>query len=49
MWTSCERRWQNDRMSDGSSVIVTCNNGVLKALFFNNTISTKQSQKKMEQ
>jgi hypothetical protein len=31
-WTSCERRWQNDPMSDGSNVIITCNDGVLKAL-----------------
>ncbi len=31
-WTSCERRWQNDPLSDGSSTIVTCNDGVLKAL-----------------
>jgi hypothetical protein len=32
MWTSCERRWQNDPLSDGNSVIVTCSDGVLKAL-----------------
>ncbi len=32
MWTSCERRWHNDSLSDGSSTIVTCNDGVLKAL-----------------
>jgi hypothetical protein len=31
-WTSYERRWQNDPLSDGSSVIVTYNNGILKAL-----------------
>jgi hypothetical protein len=31
-WTSCERRWQNDPLSDGSSAIVTYNNGILKAL-----------------
>jgi hypothetical protein len=31
-WTSCERRWQNDPLFDGSSVIVTYNDGVLKAL-----------------
>jgi hypothetical protein len=31
-WTSCERRWQNDPLSNGSSVIVTCNDGILKAL-----------------
>ncbi len=31
-WTYCERRWQNDPLSDGSSAIVTCNDGVLKAL-----------------
>jgi hypothetical protein len=32
MWSSCERRWQNDLLSDGNNVIVTCNDGVLKAL-----------------
>ncbi len=32
MWTSCERRWQNDPLSNGSSVIITCNDGILKAL-----------------
>ncbi len=32
MWTSYERKWQNDPLSDGSSDIVTCNNGILKAL-----------------
>jgi hypothetical protein len=31
-WTYCERRWQNDPLSDGSIVSVTCSNGVLKAL-----------------
>ncbi len=31
-WTFCERRWQNDPLSDGSNTIVTCNDGVLKAL-----------------
>ncbi len=31
-WTYCERRWQNDPLSDGNSVIVTCSDGVLKAL-----------------
>jgi hypothetical protein len=31
-WTYYERRWQNDPLSDGSSVIVTCSDGVLKAL-----------------
>jgi len=31
-WTCCERRWQNDPLFNGSSAIVTCNNGVLKAL-----------------
>jgi hypothetical protein len=31
-WTSYERRWQNDLLSDGNNVIVTCSNGVLKAL-----------------
>ncbi len=31
-WTSCERRWQNDPLSDGSNAIVTYNDGVLKAL-----------------
>jgi hypothetical protein len=31
-WTSCERRWQNDHLFDGSNGIVTCNDGVLKAL-----------------
>ncbi len=31
-WTYCERRWQNDPLSNGSNAIVTCNNGVLKAL-----------------
>jgi len=32
MWTSCERRWQNDLLSDGNKAIVTCSDGVLKAL-----------------
>jgi hypothetical protein len=32
MWTSCERRWQNDPLSDGNNAIVTCSDGVLKAL-----------------
>ncbi len=31
-WTSCERRWKNDPLYDGSNVIVTYSNGVLKAL-----------------
>jgi hypothetical protein len=31
-WTSYERRWQNDPLYDGSSAIVTCSDGVLKAL-----------------
>ncbi len=32
-WTYCEKIWQNDPLSDGSSAIVTCaNDGVLKAL-----------------
>ncbi len=31
-WTSREKRWQNDPLSDGNSTIVTCNDGVLKAL-----------------
>jgi hypothetical protein len=31
-WTSCEGKWQNDPIFDGNNVIVTCNNGVLKAL-----------------
>jgi len=31
-WTSYEKKWQNDPLSDGSNAIVTCNNGVLKAL-----------------
>jgi hypothetical protein len=31
-WTFCERRWQNDPLSDGSNAIITCNDGVLKAL-----------------
>ncbi len=31
-WTYYERRWENDPLSDGNSIIVTCINGVLKAL-----------------
>ncbi len=31
-WTYCERRWQNDPLFDGNNAIVTCNDGVLKAL-----------------
>jgi hypothetical protein len=31
-WTSYEKRWQNDPLFDGNSVIVTYNDGVLKAL-----------------
>jgi hypothetical protein len=31
-WTYCERRWQNDPLSDGNNVIVTCSDGILKAL-----------------
>ncbi|CAK9249586.1 unnamed protein product [Sphagnum jensenii] len=31
-WTYCERRWQNDPMSDGNGANVTCSDGVLKAL-----------------
>jgi hypothetical protein len=32
MWTSCERRWKNDPLSNGNSIIITCSNGILKAL-----------------
>jgi hypothetical protein len=31
-WTYYEIRWQNDPLSDGNSVIITYNDGVLKAL-----------------
>ncbi len=31
-WTYYERRWQNDPVSNGSNAIVTCSDGVLKAL-----------------
>ncbi len=31
-WTYCERRWQNDPLSDGSNATITCSDGVLKAL-----------------
>ncbi len=31
-WTYCERKWQNDPLSDGNNASVTCNDGVLKAL-----------------
>jgi hypothetical protein len=31
-WTYSERRWQNDPLFDGNSVIVTCNDDILKAL-----------------
>jgi hypothetical protein len=31
-WTYCERRWQNDPLSDGNNASVTCSDGVLKAL-----------------
>ncbi len=31
-WTYYERRWQNDILSNGNNAIVTCNDGVLKAL-----------------
>ncbi len=31
-WTSCERRWQNDLLSNNNNIIVTSNDGVLKAL-----------------
>ncbi len=31
-WTYCERRWQNDPLSDGNSASVTCSDGILKAL-----------------
>jgi hypothetical protein len=31
-WTSCEKRWQNDPLSDGNNAIVTCSDGILKAL-----------------
>jgi hypothetical protein len=31
-WTYCERKWQNDHLYDGNSAIVTCYDGVLKAL-----------------
>jgi len=31
-WTSYERRWQNDPLSNGSNTIATYSNGVLKAL-----------------
>jgi hypothetical protein len=36
-WTSYERRWKNDPLSDGNSVIVTYNDGILKALIEINT------------
>jgi hypothetical protein len=32
MWTSYERRWQNDPMSNGNNTIVTYSDGILKAL-----------------
>jgi hypothetical protein len=31
-WTYCERRWQNDPLSEGNNASVTCSDGVLKAL-----------------
>jgi hypothetical protein len=31
-WTYYERRWQNDLLFDGSNVIVTCRDDILKAL-----------------
>jgi len=31
-WTSYEKRWQNDPLSNGTNLIVTYNNDVLKAL-----------------
>ncbi len=31
-WTYCERKWQNDPLSDSSSAIITSSDGVLKAL-----------------
>jgi hypothetical protein len=31
-WTSCERKWQNDLLSNSNNTIVTCSDGVLKAL-----------------
>jgi hypothetical protein len=37
MWTSYERRWQNDPLSNGNNAIVTYNDGVLKALIEINT------------
>jgi hypothetical protein len=30
--TYCEKKWQNDLLSDGNNAIITCSNGVLKAL-----------------
>jgi hypothetical protein len=48
-WTGCERKWQNDPLSDGNGAIVTCNDGVLKALkdlheiFFGSNIDTLSS------
>ncbi len=48
-WTYCERRWQNDPMSDGNSAIVTYNDGILKALikirtnFFYSSTGTSSS------
>jgi hypothetical protein len=31
-WTSYEKKWQNDPLSDGNNAIVTCSDGILKAL-----------------
>jgi hypothetical protein len=31
-WTYCEKIWLNDPLSDGSNAIITCSDGVLKAL-----------------
>jgi hypothetical protein len=31
-WTYYEKRWQNDPLSDASSAIIACSDGVLKAL-----------------
>ncbi len=34
-WTSCEKKWQNDPLSNGSNAIIICSDGVLKALIEN--------------
>jgi hypothetical protein len=31
-WPCCEKRWQNDLLSDRNNVIVTYNDGIMKAL-----------------